>query len=377
MDCPQLPRIGVSEFSRTLREKSGGRRIPLAGDVELTARCNLRCGHCYINRPADDGNAQRRELTGEQLCRIIDQIVDEGCLWLLLTGGEPLIRQDFKAVYLHAKKKGLIITLFTNGTCIDQRVADFLADWRPFSIEITLYGRTEKTYEAVTRGTGSYNRCMKGIELLLERGLPLALKSTILSHNKHELWEMKSFAEGLGIPFRFDAVLMPRLDDKRPVDQFRIPPEEVVALDEADKDRLSKWLEFSARFHGPFPQSDLVFQCGAGKQAFHVDSEGRLTPCIMTRTRSYDLTKGTFRKGWHTFVSKVINERVEGDGPCRNCSLAFVCDNCPGWVELSKGKNGHPVDYLCRIAHLRSELFSAHSKTMGVKDGRAKRFENG
>lgn len=375
MDCLQLPRIGVSEFATNLLARVGGRRIPLAGDVELTARCNLRCGHCYINRPADDRNAQRRELTGEQWCRIIDQIVDEGCLWLLLTGGEPLIRPDFKAVYRHAKKKGLIITLFTNGTCIDQRVADFLADWRPCAIEITLYGRTEKTYEAVTKVAGSYNRCMEGVELLLERGLPLALKSTILSHNKHELWEMKSFAESLGIRFRFDAVLIPRLDDKHPVEEFRISPEEVVALDEADKDRLSKWLDFSARFQGPFPQSDLVFQCGAGMQSFHVDSAGRLTPCIMTRSRFYELTKGTFREGWHTFVGNVINERIEGDGPCRNCPLAFVCDNCPGWAELAQGKNAHPVDYLCRIAHLRSNLFSTHLKTMEIKDDRTEARE--
>ena len=377
MDCAQLPEIGVSEFVTNLRKKIGNRRIPFAGGVELTARCNLRCVHCYINKSADDGDALRRELTREQLCGILDQIADEGCLWLLLTGGEPLIRPDFKEVYRHAKMKGLIITLFTNGTCIDEGVADFLADWRPFSVEITLYGRTEKTYEAVTRVAGSYKRCMKGIELLLERGLPLALKSTIVSRNKHELWEMKSFAEGLGVQFRFDPVIIPRVDNKRPVEQFRITPEEVVAFDEADEGRMNEWLEFYSKFQGASPPPDRLFQCGAGMQAFHMDSEGRLIPCVMIRSRSYDLTKGAFREGWQTFFGKMINEKFQGNTLCRSCQLASVCHNCPGWVELTQGQNGHPVDYLCRITQLRSELLSAHSKTMEVQDDRAKGHENG
>ncbi len=368
MDCLQLPEIAVSEFTKNLLKKVGDQRIPLSGDVELTARCNLHCVHCYINKPAEDGNALRRELTGKQLCRIIDEIVDEGCLWLLLTGGEPLIRHDFKSIYRHAKNKGLLITIFTNGTCIDKGVADFLADWRPFSIEITLYGRTQKTYESVTRVAGSYDRCIKGIELVLERGLPLALKSTILSRNKHELWEMKSFAESLGVQFRFDAVLIPRLDGTRRVEQSRISPEEVVALDEADQARLSDWLEFDAKFRGSAPKPDSVFQCGAGRQGFHVDPEGRLTPCTTIRSRFYDVTRGNFREGWRTFFGDMINERIEGDSTCRSCSLAFVCHNCPGWAELTRGKNGYPVEYLCRIAQLRQDLFNAYSKTMGVKD---------
>ena len=372
----QLPKIGVAEFVTTLLKKSRDRRIPFSGDVELTARCNLRCIHCYINKPDDDNDALRQELTAKQLCRIIDEIVDEGCLWLLLTGGESLIRRDFKDIYRHAKKKGLLITLFTNGTCIDKGIADFLADWYPFSIEITLYGRTQKTYEAVTRVAGSYDRCMKGIEFLLERGLPLSLKSTILSRNKHELWEMKSFAESLGVQFRFDAVLVPRLDGKRTVERFRISPEEVVALDEADEDRLSDWLEFNTRFHESVPKPDRVFQCGAGTQGFYVDSEGRLTPCTMTRSRFYDLTKGNFCEGWQTFVGEVIKERIEGDRPCRSCSLAFVCHNCPGWAELTQGKNGQPIDYLCRIAQLRQNLFNAYSGTTGVKDDQAGGLEN-
>jgi MoaA/NifB/PqqE/SkfB family radical SAM enzyme len=126
MECPHIPITNYSEFSRRLHDKVVGRRIPISGSIEVTARCNLRCAHCYINLPAGDRHALERELNCQELFSILDQMVDEGCLWLLITGGEPLIRPDFLDIYTYAKKKGILITLFTNGTTITPRIADHL-----------------------------------------------------------------------------------------------------------------------------------------------------------------------------------------------------------------------------------------------------------
>ena len=135
------------------------------------------------------------------------EVTDAGCLWLLLTGGEPLLRRDFLDIYTYAKRKGLILTLFTNGTLITPRIADYLAEWRPFNIEITLYGATQETYERVTGIPGSYARCRRGIDLLLERKLPLNLKTMVMTLNHHELDQMKSLAASLGVQFRFDPIM--------------------------------------------------------------------------------------------------------------------------------------------------------------------------
>ena len=124
-----------------------------------------------------DQEARRSELTYEEHCRLLDEITEAGCLWLLYTGGEIFARKDFLDIYTYAKQKGLLIGLFTNGTLITPKIADHLAEWRPFMIEITLYGRTRETYEQLTGIPGSYDRCMRGIRLLMERGLPLALKT--------------------------------------------------------------------------------------------------------------------------------------------------------------------------------------------------------
>ncbi len=159
-----------------------------------------------------DREARRGEMTVAEHRRLLDELAEAGCLWLLYTGGEIFARHDFLDIYTYAKQKGFLVTLFTNGTLITPRIADYLAEWRPFAIEITLYGATRETYEALTGIPGSYDRCLRGIRLLQERGLPLALKTVAISINKHEIGAMKEAGRRAGRPFKFDAMMTPRID---------------------------------------------------------------------------------------------------------------------------------------------------------------------
>ena len=359
MECPHIPIISYSEFGRRLNEKAAGRRIPIAGSIEVTARCNLRCAHCYINLPIGDLQAQKQELTYGELCDILDQIVDEGCLWLLLTGGEPFVRPDFFDIYTYAKRKGLLVSLFTNGTHITPRIADYLAEWRPLTVEITLYGSTQGTYEQITGIPGSYERCIDGIELLIERKLPLRLKSMILTLNKHEVWDMKAYAEGLGVDFRFDPVLNAGLNGNQKPAKFRITPREVVELDLEDEKRTKDWREFCDKFWGTPPHPEYLYQCGAGLGIFHIDPYGWLGACMISRVPGYDLRQGTFREGWRDFMPRVLAQKRSRETPCQNCELISLCGQCPGFAQMETGDQEEPVEYLCRIAHLRAEKFGA------------------
>lgn len=357
MECPIIPIISLSEFSNRLIDKIANQRIPVDGSIEITARCNLKCVHCYINLPALDIEAKNKELSYKEICNILDQIVDEGCLWLLITGGEPLLRHDFLDIYTYAKKKGLLITLFTNGTLLTPYIADYLSDLPPHSIEITLYGLTQETYENVTGINGSHKRCMYGIDLLLERKLPLKLKTMVMTINKHEIWDIKKFAGDLGIDFRFDPVLNLRIDGDRKPANFRILPDEIVALDLVDEKRMEKWQKFCEKFLGISFNSDYLYQCGAGLQTFHIDSYGQLSVCMMSRVPSYDLLRGSFKEAWYSFIPDVLSKKWSQDTPCRSCNLIALCGQCAGLAQIEHGDPERPVDYLCRIAHLRAEKF--------------------
>jgi len=159
MECPHIPEISLAQFGERLYNNAVAKRIPITGSFELTFRCNLSCAHCYCNLPPNDQDTIEKELSTEEVFNILDQIAEAGCLWLLITGGEPLLRPDFFEVYTYAKKKGFIITLFTNGTLITPEIADYLVQWPPFKVEITLYGVTSETHESVTGIPGSFKLC--------------------------------------------------------------------------------------------------------------------------------------------------------------------------------------------------------------------------
>src|SRR5215831_2575170 len=162
------------------------KRIPIEGTLETTYRCNLNCVHCYVNEPAGSVEERERELSLERLKQLIDEIVAEGTLFVLFTGGEVLLRPDFPDLYLYARAQGLLVTIFTNGTLVTDRIADLFAEHRPDKVEISLYGMTRETYDRVTRVPGSFDKCIAGIKRLVERGVPLTLKTMALAWNHQE-----------------------------------------------------------------------------------------------------------------------------------------------------------------------------------------------
>jgi radical SAM protein with 4Fe4S-binding SPASM domain len=356
MDCPHIPNISYTQFDERLSRQVIEKRIPVTGSIEFTFRCNLRCAHCYCNLPANDSDAIEKELKTEEVFDILDQIAEAGCLWLLITGGEPLLRKDFLEIYTYAKKKGFIITLFTNGTLMTPTIVAHLAEWPPHKVEITLYGATKETYEQITGMPSSFERCKRGIDLLLERKLPLELKTMVMTLNHGEVLQIKEYAEGLGVKFRFDPVLNPRLDGSKTPCNLRLSPENVIDLDLADDKRVKEWRGFCKKFIGPHPSDDL-FNCGAGASAFHIDPSGQMSACLMTRFQEYDLRHGSFHEGWYEWMPGFLALKPTGDYACARCDLISLCGQCPGWAWLEHGCPETPVEYLCRIAHLREQAF--------------------
>ena len=224
--------ISYSELSRTIHQHYAGRRVLLEAAIEVTHRCPLQCVQCYNNLAADDRTVRQQELSLTEHYRLLDELADLGCLWVLFTGGEIFLRPDFLEIYTYAKKKGFLVTLFTNAILIDERVADYLAEWPPFAIEVTVYGRTKATYESVTTVPGSYERCMRAIELLRERKLPVKLKTVAVTLNGDEVSALRRFAEeSLQVEFKFDPLVNPRIDGSQAPLAARLSPEQVVGLE--------------------------------------------------------------------------------------------------------------------------------------------------
>ncbi|MGV8042268.1 MAG: radical SAM protein [Thermoanaerobaculaceae bacterium] len=349
--------VAYRDFSQGVHTRVAGKRVPLAASMELTRRCSLRCIHCYNNLTDSESAERGGELTAAEHLRIQDELAEIGCLWLHLTGGEVLARRDFLEIYRHAKQTGFLITLFSNGTLLTPAIADALAELRPFSIEITLYGATQETYERVTGVPGSYERCRRGIALLVDRGLPLKLKTMALTANVHELWDIKRYAEEvLGVPFAFDSLVNARLDCSQTPLAVRLQPEQVVALDLGDPRRLEELRALVERnlllLDG---RSDpCLYRCGAGVYSLAIDPWGRMGLCVLAWPGHCDLRRGSVREGWEGFLGEIRRTKATRPNKCRACRLVGMCGMCPAAAELECGDPETPVDFLCEVAHLRA-----------------------
>lgn len=334
-----------------------GRRVPAEVSIEVTHRCPLDCHHCYNNLPMGDVNARKQELTFEEHVRLLDELVQMGTLWILYTGGEIFARKDFLDIYTEAKKRGFLITLFTNGTLITPRIADYLVEYRPFAIEITLYGATRETYEALTQLPGSFDRCMRGIRLLKERGLPLALKTVPTSINYHEVYEMKLLAEELGVEFKFDSAINPRTDCSQSPLAVRLTPEQAVALDAQDPVRMAEYRDLMAEeLAEPFPRGLAAqkYVCGGGDKTCAVDPNGQLTICLISHQDGYNIRQGSFSEGWSGKLHQIRNTKRHRETICTRCRIRSLCNICPATAELETGDPESPVSFLCQVAHLRA-----------------------
>ncbi len=326
-------------------------RIPVSGMIELTRRCNLKCVHCYLGDGEDRFGCG--EMTTEQVCGIIDQIAEAGCLYLSITGGDPMMRKDFPEVYRHAKEAGLLVTVMCDGVLVSREIIRLFEELPPSAVEVSLYGATAETYESITRIEGSFLRCVRGIRRLVEADHTVRIKTVLMSLNAHEADQMRALAARFDLPLKMDAAIFPCLhtSDRKPVD-LRVPPHEVVQIELADPKAVESWLKYLDRPAPDVPQ-DKLYVCGAGITAFYIDAFGFVYPCMMTTRYKYNLLETDFRTLWSEKLGELHDKRPRADYECAGCELQRACASCPGFHDQEHGAEDVKSEYVCDTAKTR------------------------
>ena len=357
MICRAVQEGDYARFAAGLRRVAIDERTPVNGTLELTARCNLSCNHCYIVSKESTGDEGSYELSRREWEVIFGKLAKAGCLWLGLTGGEPMAHGDFLALYENARRTGFLITVMTNGTLISDDVASLFSQLPPLAVEVTMYGATESAYRRVTGSAQAYGAALAGVERLVNRRVHTVLKMTVTRQNIEQFPAIKAIAREFDVPFRFDGLLNSALDGTRDAIAYRLGADELVSLEAIDPRVKRAWIE--RQDHVARYESGLVYDCGAGRNTFHVDWRGGLTPCIMVREPRFDILNGSFDSAWESEIATLAQKTMNAHAKCSNCSLIGFCDTCAGWGMMEAGDPEAPTEYLCRVARERSLKFAA------------------
>ena len=320
------------DFLRRLYPKAVSSRIPLIGVIELTGQCNFRCRHCGA-AGARSGGAGQLELTTLQWIGLIDQITHAGCLLLVLSGGECLLRPDFDTIYRHARSRGLLVTVLTNGTIITERTLRMFDAFPPHAIEVSLYGSTAEAYERVTGIAGSFEKCLQGIDRFQRGGFRLSLKLEGVNGSDRNLEYLESAAAGLGISLL------------------------LVARDESGRvltDELSGSLCDLSHLEGPC-------RCGAGMSLFHISPYGRIRPCQKVPGEGLSLLRAGFINVWRSPDFELFRSAGLLSLRCRTCGKSPARKPLHGRRGPERINAQRPnVKRMQALLHSPSELLRRH-----------------
>lgn len=354
----------TSEFLKQFGDRISARRVPVTGMIEITSRCNLRCVHCYLGPQEEQQKKRAAEMSTSEVNALLDDMAAAGTLHLTITGGDPMMRPDFHEIYRHAKMLGMRVTVFCDAILVTDRIIDLFRDLPPAGVEVSIYGATAETYEAVTRVPGSFPKFLAGMKRLLDAKIPVFLKSVLMTINRHEFPAMDQMAVDWGLKFRFDSAVFPCLPDRsaKPLD-LRVDPAEAVAIEFANPERLASMADyFETRDN--LPAREELYQCGAGKTSFYVDPFGGLSPCVMTTKYRYDIRgkDGAFAERWRDDVGELRTKKPENpDHACGSCGVRAACSGCSAFFALETGREDVKSEYVCattqlRVAKLREEI---------------------
>jgi radical SAM protein with 4Fe4S-binding SPASM domain len=223
-------------------------------------------------------------------------------------------------------------------------------------VDVSLYGATRETYEAVTRVKGSHAKCLKGIRRLIDAGIRVKLKTVLMTINSHEVEPMRHMAEELGVPFRIDNAIFPCLpdNDHGPL-RLRVSPREAVQRELSDPKSLEQWIGHIDT-QGDVPPSKRLYRCGAGVTSFYIDPCGNASPCLMTTQYRYSLAEAGFARLWSHELFQLRSKTAQDGYECNRCEMQVACGGCPASHYQETGAEDVKSDYVCETTRLRWEV---------------------
>ena len=304
----------------------------------LTRRCNLACAHCYIS--AGSWHAEAGELPTESCFRIVDEILAVNASPLLiLSGGEPLLRNDLEAIAERASAGGATVVVGTNGTRLTDARIRSLMDAGVKGVAVSVDSLEERYHDRFRHGEGSLQQTLDAIERLRIHRLDFIVQTTVTRGNRDQLATLAAWsAERGAVAFNVYFVVatgraedMPGLAPAENEDVLR----ELVTLEKDYRGRMMvrskcqpQIMRHAVTSDADSPLLNYETRCPCGTHYCRITPEGQVTPCPYTPTVAGDLTTSSFGEIWDQSPLFLTLRAGTLGGKCGRCEYRGVCGGC-------------------------------------------------
>jgi radical SAM protein with 4Fe4S-binding SPASM domain len=312
--------------------------IPHVVAWNLTKRCNLACAHCYI--AAGSWHATAGELETHECIRIADEILAiSPAPMFILSGGEPLLRDDLETIAAHASARGATVVVGTNGTRLTSARIRSLMQAGVTGVAISIDSLDERYHDRFRHGGGALRDTLAAVERLRAERLDFVVQTSLTRGNRAEIGAIAAWAAERGaVSFNVYFLVatgrgegMHGLSPAENDDVLR----ELVALERTYRGRMlvrSKCQpQIMRHAHESDTDSPLLnygTRCPCGIHYARITPEGKLTPCPYSPAVAGDLRQSSFADVWRNSpVFRQLRTDTPG-GKCGRCEYRAVCGGC-------------------------------------------------
>jgi radical SAM protein with 4Fe4S-binding SPASM domain len=324
----------------------------------LTYRCPLECGHCFVTDPQPGAE----ELTLAEYVSLFDQLADAGTLFLTFSGGESLARPDFLDILAAARERHFAVRIFTGGSLLDERLAAEIASLHPIAVEISLHAVTPQLHDRFVGREGTWQNASDMARRLRELGVNVVIKMNVMNFNCHEMKEVFELARSFGGEFRYSPYisvtndggadpLRLRMTDEQLREYFRAV-KEWMAPAPRDGDACDEEISTPVRYNG------RALSCMSGFNNCSVDPYGTVWPCVSLAYDLGNIRDKPFAEIWRgEEAGRVRSLSDEVAEECSACELDRYCFRCPAFSLLEEGDIRKASAEHCRVARAAKEVF--------------------
>ena len=369
MECTtayeRLKLINLSEHNVELWKKN---RVPLSVTFEITPRCNFRCIHCYLGHHRDE----IQELSTEQIKYILDELSENGTLFVTFTGGECMLRKDFPELYMYAKRKGFMVCVFTNAFTLNSELFRLFEEYPPFFVDVSLYGASNETYKTVTGVSNGFDRVIENLKELKKRNIEFGIKTPLFKQNIDDYEAMCKICEDLSVKYRFSFALSPTLDKEDYPVSYMVSPETMIRLESEDpiyREMGENYASITNEWGDAFDAGEFVplYICAPGANDVFINYKGEAMPCASFRSEAQSILEKHFSEIWKDYARfKLIP--ASASYKCMRCESRYYCKICPA-DQLQYHGDAESIDLVaCAHAHARYRLYKQHMDIEKVVD---------